>query len=51
MKRFGRSHKKPARKQAPSSDHLAQLITVIAVGMGVAYVVLRVVGWVRFTGV
>lgn len=43
--------KKPAARRAKrrnKTDRLAQLVTIIAVGMAAGYVVLRVIGWLRF---
>lgn len=39
------SKKKTSKKNA---DRLAQIVTIVAIALGGAYVLLRVVNWVRF---
>lgn len=42
--------KKRASKKL-SGDRVSQIVTVIAVAMAAGYVILRIVGWLRFAGV
>ncbi|HSX34315.1 MAG TPA: hypothetical protein VLF62_01585 [Candidatus Saccharimonadales bacterium] len=43
--------KKKAANKKHRSDRIAQIVTVVAVVMATGYILLRVVGWVRFAGV